>query len=179
MSGNPFAGPSVKGPDPLVAAAQPTTIQQARNAGAVEGTPLVAPLAPAIGPITVNVADVVPAKTVTAPDGTKTTTPAQEPMVVVAVKAFWSSPTIIKARRIIIGCIATGVIAGGGILATAISAGKNVWELPWGQAGTTLLTVALGALIAAMTAALTTGYFALQKVSDNNPIQSLPRREQP
>lgn len=154
----------------------PTTIQEARAAGAVAGTPLVAPLAPAIGPITVNVADVIPAKTVTLPDGTKVTTPAQEPMVVVALKTLWSSPTIIKARRIIIGCTATGMIAGGGILATAIGAGKNVWELPWGQAGTTLLTVALGALIAAVTAALTTGYFAIQKVNDNNPIQQAAKK---
>jgi hypothetical protein len=143
---------------------QPKTIQDARADRAVPGTMISAPLAPAFGPITVGVEQVVRA---TPGDPTS----AREPMVVLTLKAFWDSPTVIKARRIIIACMGTGVLAAGTILGTAISAGKTIWTLPWGQAGTTLLTVALGALIAAVAAAITTGYFVVQKTSDNNPIQ--------
>lgn len=143
---------------------QPKTIQAARADGAIAGTMISAPLAPAFGPITKGVNQVIRAE-----PGDPTS--AREPMVVLSLKAFWDSPTIIKARRIVIACAGTGVLAAGTILGTAISAGKTIWTLPWGQAGTTLLTVALGALIAAVAAAITTGYFVVQKTTDNNPIQ--------
>lgn len=95
-----------------------------------------------------------------------------ESLVALTVKHFWDSPTIIKARRILIGALVTGVLASVVILKTALDAGKSIFELPWGQAGTVLLTVAFGALIAAGTTAITTGYFVRQKVSDNNPTDA-------
>lgn len=143
-----------------------TTIQNARNAGAVEGTMLVAPLAPASGPITVNVADVIPAKTTTAPDGTKTTTPAQEPMVVVAVKAFWQSPTI-KAARNVIGLAVTAVL---GVFATTVmgvwTSGHSIFTkgaVNW--RATEIAAEIAGGLIVG------SAVLAWVRRSDNNPIQ--------
>ena len=145
-------------PTPADLLMQPKTIQEARDDGARAGTMVSVPLAPAVGPITVGVAQVVRA---TVENGTHV--PAKEPMVAVALHAFWDSPTVIKARRIIIGCALVGLGSAGALLKAALDAGKSIFQLPWGAAGTLFLTATFGALV--------TAYFVWQRVIDNNPIQ--------
>ena len=123
---------------------QPATIQQARASGAVEGTNLVAPLAPATGPI----------------QG-----PA-ESMVVVTVKSFWDSPTIKTARNVIGAALA----AVAGVFATAC---MGVWvkgqsilaagALNW-RATEVSAEVAAGLIIAS-------AILAWKKTTDNNPVK--------
>lgn len=135
---------------------QPTTIQDARSDGAVTGTMISAPLAPAKGPITI-VPDVVRAT-----DGA----PAKEPMVVVAVKAFWDSPTV-KAARNVIGA---AILAVFGVLAVTCAGvwtnGHSIFEkgrIDW-RATETAAEIAAGTI-------LTSAFFTWMKRRDNNPVQ--------
>lgn len=140
--------------------AAPTTIQEARASGAVEGTMLSAPLAPATGPITVGVAPVVPATTETLPNGTILITPAQEPLVVVAVKRLWDSPTIQALRNAVLTACGLAVAV---VALQIITANGDLWAINW--------QTTQKAAIAAAAFSLASGYAAIWKRKDNNAIQ--------
>lgn len=139
---------------------QPATIQDARAAGAVPGTMLAAPLAPSTGPITVGVADVVPAKTETKPDGTTITTPAQEPMVVVTVKRLWDSPTIKALRNAVAGAVGLALLV---VAVQIVAENGSIWAINW--------QTTQKAAIAASAFSLASAYAAWWKRHDNNAVQ--------
>jgi hypothetical protein len=156
---NPWS--SVLGGSPQQPATpQHATIQDARAAGAVEGTMLMAPLAPASGPITVGVADVVPAKTEKLADGSTVTTPAKEPMVVVVLKTFWTSATVIWLRRLVAGAFGGAFV----IVLEPYAVGGKSW------ADFTLLS-AWPVFSHAFEVAILAALFAYWKTRDNNAIK--------
>ena len=131
-------------------ATTPTTIQDAKADGAVSGTLLMAPLAPATGPITVGVAEPVRA------GGGRA---AQEPMVVVVVKSFWDSPTIKGLRN----AVATAVSLAVGIIVVQIMAvNGDITQINWH----TTQKAAIGAAAFSLASA----YAAWLKRNDNNPV---------
>ncbi len=135
----------------------PTTIQEARADGAQPGTMISAPLAPATGPIVVGVPQVVRADTGRL---------AQEPMVVVTVKAFWDSPTIKAARAIIFSAILAVLAVLFTTFAGVWTSGHSIFEpgvINW-RATEVASEIAAGTILA-------TAFFAYLKRRDNNPVQ--------
>ena len=126
----------------------PTTIQEARADGAVAGTMLAAPLAPASGPI--DVPD---------PVATKGDVVGKEPLVVVTVKAFWESATIKALRNAAATAIGLALLV---IAAQVVSTGGDVWTINW--------QTTEKAAIAAAAFSLASGYAAWWKSRDNNPV---------
>jgi hypothetical protein len=123
---------------PAPVAATFATIQDARQAGAVTGTMLAAPLAPATGPIV----------------------GAPESIVVVTVKKFWSSPTIVALRN------AVGVAVGGAFLlitSQVIEASGDLSKINW----QTTQKLAIGAVAFSLASA----YAAWWKTRDNNAVK--------
>jgi hypothetical protein len=104
----------------------------------VEGTPLTAPLAPASGPIA----------------------GAPESLVVVTVKKFWQSPTIVALRN------AVGVAVGGAMLLVAaqvVGVNGDLSQINW----QTTQKLAIGAIAFSLASA----YAAWWKTRDNNPTK--------
>lgn len=134
----------------MSAVLSPTTIQQARKDGAVEGTMLSAPLAPAVGPITVGV---------TAPTTAKGDVLAREPLVVVVAVKFWKSETIIWLRRLVIGAF--------GLAGAIVLKPYTLGTKPWAE-----FTFASAWLVFshAFVVALCSAIFAYLKTRFNNPI---------
>jgi hypothetical protein len=135
-------------PKPQVVSGAPTTIQEARAGGAVVGTILAAPLAPASGPID------VPKPVATTDDMI-----GREPLVVVTVKAFWQSATIKALRNAVLTAlgIALGIVA-----AQIIVAQGDIWEINW--------QTTEKAAIAAAAFSLASGYAAWWRAKDNNAV---------
>lgn len=145
MSATPPESPIVSPkPIPLVLATpQYRTIQDAKAGGALPGTPLRAPLAPAAGPI-----DGIP-----------------ESLVVVTVKTFFGSPT----GKAVVAILSASGIA---ILAAFSAALLNVWgagkslldpgAIDW-RATERVCEIAGGT-------ALVAGIFGWLKTHDNNPV---------
>jgi hypothetical protein len=84
----------------------PATIQEAKAAGAVEGTVLQAPLAPATGPIA----------------------GAPESLVVVTVKSFWASATVKALRNAVATAIGLALLI---VAAQIVSANGDVSTINW------------------------------------------------
>jgi hypothetical protein len=129
-------------PDVSVSAPQPSTIQEAKAAGAVEGTLLVAPLAPSKGPI----------------EG-----PA-ESMVVVTVKNFFDTPTWKAVRTVFQAAGLVMFLTFGNALLNVWTAGKSVFDkgaVDW-RATERVAEIATGPVLVA-------GLMALMKRKDNNP----------
>lgn len=142
--------PAVQDPNPtndpgfVVNTVLHSTIQEARAAGAVEGTMLAAPLAPSKGPIDA---------------------PA-ESMVVVAVKRFKDSPTYKAVRAVILSAVAVVGITFGNAILNVWASGKSVFDegaIDW-KATERVAEIAAGPVLVA-------GLMALMKKKDNNPVQ--------
>jgi hypothetical protein len=146
----PGADPATPNPNPtgdpafVVNTVLHSTIQEAKAAGAVEGTMLAAPLAPSTGPINA---------------------PA-ESMVVVAVKKFKDSPTYKAIRAVVLSAVAVVGITFGNAILNVWSSGKSVFDagaIDW-RATERVAEIAAGPVLIA-------GLMALMKKKDNNPVQ--------
>lgn len=128
--------------------ATPTTIQQAKAQGAKAGDFLSAPLAPAGGPIPVD----------EAPIARKGDEPGREPMVVVAVKAFWQSPTIKGLRNAVVTACGVAALV---VAVQIISVNGDISKID--------LQTTEKAAIGALAFSLASAYAAWWKRRDNNP----------
>lgn len=121
-----------------------STIQEARAAGAVEGTILSAPLAPSKGPI----------------DG------KAESLVVVTVKNFKDSPTYKAIRAVVLSAVAIVGITFGNAILNVWASGKSVFDanaIDW-RATERIAEIAAGPVLVA-------GLMGLMKYKDNNPVK--------
>ena len=129
-------------PAPVVA--QPATIQDAKAAGAVTGTMLAAPLAPAAGPINA---------------------PA-ESLVVVTVKNFFDTPTWKAMRTVLQAAGGAVILVLGGTFLSTWAAGKSILEA--GAVNWRTLEVACEV---AGGGVIVTAVMGWAKVHDNNPAK--------
>jgi hypothetical protein len=125
-------------PVPVPVAATFATIQDARKAGAEEGTMLAAPLAPAVGAI----------------QG------APESIVVVTVKSFWNSPTIIAIRNAVIGAVGLALL---GVAGQVMASNGDLSQINW----QTTQKIAIGTVCFSLASA----YAAWWKARDNNAVK--------
>jgi hypothetical protein len=144
----PDDAPAIQNPNPtgdpafVVNTVLHSTIQEARAAGAVEGTMLAAPLAPSKGPI-----DAPP-----------------ESMVVVTVKNFFDTPTWKAIRTVLQATGAALFIAFASAILPVWAAGKSIFDagaVDWRVVELTC-EIAAGPV-------LMSGLMALLKKKDNNP----------
>lgn len=122
----------------------PTTIQEARATGAVEGTMLTAPLAPAKGPIDM---------------------PA-ESLVVVTVKKFWDSKTAKAIKGVLAAAFAAVLIVFGTTCLNVWAAQKSILDpgaVDWRNTERAAEIAGGGVLVAAV--------MAWARKIDNNPVQ--------
>lgn len=127
-------GKQTPAPVPVVYA----TIQDARKAGAETGTMLSAPLAPASGTIT----------------------GAPESLVVVTVKSFWNSPTIIALRNAVVAAVGLAVF---GFAGQVMAANGDLAQINW----ETTQKIAIGTVAFSLASA----YAAWWRGRDNNATQ--------
>src|ERR1035437_1667680 len=129
-------------PDAPCATPQPSTIQEAKAAGAVEGTFLIAPLAPASGPIKGEA----------------------ESLVTLTVKNFFDTPTWKAVRTVFQAAGLVMFLTFGNALLNVWTSGKSVFDkgaIDW-RATERVAEIATGPVLVG-------GLMMLMKRRDNNP----------